>query len=161
MVRVRAVSDQLDGVVQGDVVLVLAATEHSAAVELPPAGIRRDGQRSHRGQVGHGSLGTDSLLSQGEGGVSHYLHVIGWKGVVAGDGDHRSSPLYIVLTPPSQPSHPGEVGVVSVGGQAEQLDVVVAQLGDGAAATSCASAVERVGGAGRHLGVTMSHQGGG
>ena len=95
------------------------------------------------------------------GCLTHYLHVIGWKGVVAGDGDHRSSPLYIVLTPPSQPSHPGEVGVVSVGGQAEQLDVVVAQLGDGAAATSCASAVERVGGAGRHLGVTMSHQGGG
>merc|ERR1719510_204192 len=131
MVRVRAVADQLDGVVQRDVVLVVAATEDSTAVELPPAGVRRDGQRALSGQVGHGSQ-----------------LIIGRESVVARDGDDRSSPLYIVFTPPGQPGDPGEVRVVSVGGQTKQLDVVVAQLGDGAAATSGTSAVERIGGAG-------------
>ena len=48
-------------------------------------------------------------------------------------------------------SDPWEVGIVRVGGQTKQLDVVVAELWDGAPAPPRPPAVERVGGAGRHL----------
>ena len=46
VVQVSAVAHQLDGVVQSNVVLVVAPTEDSTAVELPPAGIRGDSQRA-------------------------------------------------------------------------------------------------------------------
>ena len=46
---------------------------------------------------------------------------------------------------------PGPVGILVVGGEAKQLDVVVAQLGDGAPAPAAPAAVERVGRAGGDL----------
>ena len=66
MFLVSPVAHQLDGVVQSDVVLVVAPTEDPTAVQLPPAGVRGDGERADCGQVGQGSLGYSETCQQGE-----------------------------------------------------------------------------------------------
>ena len=67
MFLVSPVPHQLDGVVQSDVVLVVAAAEDPTAVQLPPAGVRGDSERADGGQVGQGSLGYSETCQQVEG----------------------------------------------------------------------------------------------
>ena len=148
--------DELDGVVECDVLVVAAAGEDAAAVQLPPAGVARHGQGAHAGQV----LQRGRQLIRGQRvvpadrGAGHYLLAIPGHHSPR-DGNVRGAHALAVLAGPGGAPGAGGVGVVVVHGEAEQLDVVVGQLRDGAAAPARPAAAERVRRAAGHLGVVL------
>ena len=73
--------------VQVDVLVILAASEHSTAIQLPPAGISCHSQGPNGGKVVHG---------RGQ--------VIGGQGVIAGDANNWGPSLHIILASASQTS---------------------------------------------------------
>ena len=142
--------DELDGMVECDVLVVAAAGEDAAAVQLPPAGVARHGQGAHAGQVlqrGRQVIRGQRVVAAGGRVTIHQLP--GHHS--PRDGDVRGPHALAVLAGPGGAEGAGGVGVVVVHGEAEQLDVVVGQLRDGAAAPARPAAAERVRRAAGHL----------
>mmetsp|Transcript_98121 Transcript_98121/g.302537 ORF Transcript_98121/g.302537 Transcript_98121/m.302537 type:complete len:265 (-) Transcript_98121:401-1195(-) len=124
---IRAVPDQLHHVVDGDVTPIGAAVEHSTLVVGPSSCLHIDSQGAHIGQ-----------------GVHHRVVIVRRELLVTGDGDEAGGRRGIPV------ARAGAAGVRRVGhdplrGQPVELHVVVGHLWDGALATSCAAARERVG----------------
>merc|ERR1712018_1038711 len=81
----------------------------------------------------------------------HGVLVVGSESVVAGQSHHRRHPVVVVLAVPGDSTVAAGVGPVVLSHVAEELEVSVAQLGDGAHAASSAATGESVGGAGGDL----------
>ena len=79
------------------------------------------------------------------------LLVVGSDGVVASQPHHGRHPVVVVLAVPGDAAVAAGVGPVRLSHVAEELEVSVAQLGDGAHTASGAATGESVGGAGGHL----------
>merc|ERR1719175_602644 len=126
--EVRAVSDQLDGVVQLDVLVVRAAGEHSTVVILEGVCSHRDGKRSNISKVGH-----DGIL------------VIGRQVVVAGDGGNWVEGGKVVSAILIVCCCSRDIWVVSFRDLAKELDVVIGKGRGGTLATSVSTTVESVG----------------
>merc|ERR1712001_467070 len=129
-----SVSDQLDGMVQSNVGVVAAAIVDAATVSPPARGVDSHGERSDLSQMSH-----DGVL------------VVGSQGVVAGQAHHGRHPVVVVLAVPGDAAVAAGVGPVGISHVTEELEVSVAQLGDGAHTASGAATGESVGGAGGHL----------
>merc|ERR1719264_1936720 len=130
----RAVTHQLDAVVELDVGIIVTASEDSSVVVLKVAGSHRDGEGTNVSYVVH-----DSVL------------VIDREVVVASDGGDRAEAGQVVLTAAGVHGGARGVGVVRLRDRPEQLDVAVAKGRGGPAAPAISPAAQGVGGAGGHL----------
>ena len=97
--------DELDGVVECDVLVVAAAGEHAAAVQLPPAGVARHGQGAHAGQVlqrGRQVIRGQRVVAAGVGSLST-SYLVTTHPVMAMCGDRMPWPY---LQAPVEPKVP-------------------------------------------------------
>ena len=120
--------------VDGDVLLKAASIEDSTLVAAPVGGVSGDGEGADLGNVVH-----DGVL------------VVGSEGVVSSHADHGGHLVQVVVALAAVSGGAGHVGPVGVSDGSEQLEVVEAELSDGASAASGAAAGESVGGAGGDL----------
>merc|ERR1711951_88458 len=123
--KVRSVSDQLDAVVDGDVLVEGAAGKDSAGVGVPHRRVHGDRQRSNLGQMGH-----DGVM------------IVGGKRVVAGQSNLGETG--VVDAGLGVAGVTGHVGVVRVGHHAKELEVVEPELGDGPLATARTTALQGI-----------------
>ena len=99
--------DELDGVVECDVLVVAAAGEDAAAVQLPPAGVARHGQGAHAGQVlqrGRQVIRGQRVVPADRGRVTIYcLYLVTTHPVMAMCGERMPWPY---LQAPVEPQVP-------------------------------------------------------
>merc|ERR1719376_1082180 len=132
--EVGPVSDELDGVVELDVLVVRAAREDSAVVVLEGVGSHRDAKGADIGKVGHNGI-----------------LVIGGQVVVASDRCNWVEGGKVVPTILIVGCCSRDIWVVSFRDLAKELDVAVGKGRGGTLAPSVSATAESVGCTGCHL----------
>merc|ERR1719209_2586804 len=105
---VSAVTNQLDCMVQGNVVVKATPSVDASSISSPATGVHSHGKGSVLGKVGH-----------------HGILVIGGQGVVASNPNNWSSVHKVIHTVASLCGGAGGVGVVILSDVSEELDVSV------------------------------------